>query len=37
VSREQDLVLANFSMTDFSSQGKTYLNNPVDLNYCQSH
>jgi hypothetical protein len=37
VSREQDLVLANFCMTDFSSQRRTYLNNPVDLNYCQSH
>ena len=37
VSREQVLVLLNFGMIDFSSQERTCPNNPVDLNYCQSH
>ena len=37
VSREQVLVLPNFGMIDFSSQERTRPNNPMDLNYCQSH
>jgi len=30
-------VLPNFAMTDFASQGKTQVNNVVDLRYIQSH
>jgi hypothetical protein len=37
LSRSQVEVLPNFAMTDYSSQGKTRPNNPVDLNNCQSH
>ena len=37
ISRNQIEVLPNFSMTDYSSQGKTRLFNPVDLNNCRSH
>jgi hypothetical protein len=37
ISRSQVEVLINFSMTDFASQGKTRLKNPVDLNNLQTH
>jgi hypothetical protein len=37
VSRQQVEVLPNFAMTDYSSQGKTRLYNPVDLNNCRTH
>ena len=37
ISRNQVEVLPNFAMTDYSSQGKTRLFNPVDLNNCRSH
>ena len=37
ISREQVLVLVNFGMTDYASQGRTCPNNPVDLNGCRSH
>ena len=37
VTRQQALVLPNFSMTDFAAQGKTRKNNVVDLDKCQSH
>src|ERR1700727_577246 len=35
--RSQVWVLPNFSMTDYTSQGKTRPNNPVDLSNCRSH
>ena len=37
ISRTQVDVLPNFAMTDFASQGKTRIYNPVDLNNCRSH
>lgn len=37
LSREQVLVLPNFAMTDYSSQGRTRPDNPVDLNSCRTH
>lgn len=37
LSREKVLVLANFSMTDYSAQGHTRPQNPVDLNSCKTH
>ena len=37
LSRDQVLVLPNFAMTDYSSQGRTRPDNPVDLNSCRSH
>jgi len=37
VEREQCCVLPNFSMTDYSSQGKTRPCNPVDLQHSISH
>src|SRR6202050_574134 len=37
LSRDQVLVLPNFAMTDYSSQGRTRLNNVVDLNSCHTH
>ena len=37
ISRNQVEVLPNFSMTDYSSQGKTRPYNVVDLNNCRSH
>ena len=37
ISRSQPDVLPNFSMTDFASQGKTRVNNVVDLRYTRSH
>jgi hypothetical protein len=37
LSRDQVLVLHNFAMTDYSSQGRTRPNNPVDLNSCHTH
>src|SRR5882762_9733386 len=35
--RSQVWVLPNFSMTDYTSQGKTRPKNPVDLSNCRSH
>jgi hypothetical protein len=37
ISREQVLVLPNFSMTDYGSQGRTRPDNPVDLSNCKNH
>jgi hypothetical protein len=37
LSREQVLVLPNFSMTDYASQGRTRPDNVVDLNNCRTH
>jgi Helitron helicase-like domain at N-terminus/PIF1-like helicase len=37
VQREQVVVLPNFAMTDYSSQGKTRPNNVVDLGHCKNH
>jgi hypothetical protein len=37
LSRDQVLVLLNFGMTDYSSQGRTRPFNPVDLNSCRTH
>ena len=37
LSRDQVLVLPNFAMTDYSSQGRTRPDNVVDLNSCQTH
>jgi len=37
LSREQVLVLPNFAMTDYASQGRTRPQNPVDLNSCKTH
>src|ERR1700730_11833882 len=37
LSRDQVLVLPNFAMTDYSSQGRTRPDNVVDLNSCQMH
>src|SRR6267154_546743 len=37
IHRSQVWVLPNFSMTDYTSQGKTRPQNPVDLSNCRSH
>ncbi|TFK50556.1 hypothetical protein OE88DRAFT_1631068, partial [Heliocybe sulcata] len=37
ISRQQILVLPNFAMTDYASQGRTRPNNVVDLNNCSNH
>ena len=37
LSRDQVLVLPNFAMTDYASQGRTRPKNPVDLNSCKTH
>ena len=37
VTREQVLVLPNFGMTDYASQGRTRPDNVVDLNSCYNH
>ena len=37
INRQQVEVLPNFAMTDYSSQGKTRLYNPIDLNNCRTH
>src|ERR1700723_2192851 len=37
IHRSQVWVLLNFSMTDYTSQGKTRPENPVDLSNCRSH
>ncbi|KAJ7351642.1 hypothetical protein DFH08DRAFT_694662 [Mycena albidolilacea] len=37
VSREKVLVLPNFAMTDYASQGKTREFNVIDLNNCKNH
>jgi hypothetical protein len=36
ISRQQINVLPNFSMTDYASQGKTRLRNPVNLSHCRN-
>src|SRR5258708_34722825 len=36
ISRSQVWILPNFSMTDYTSQGKTRPHNPVDLSNCRS-
>ena len=37
ICREQINVLPNFAMTDYASQGRTRLNNVLDLMGCSSH
>jgi hypothetical protein len=37
ITRSQIMVLPNFGMTDYASQGKTRPDNPVDLNNCTNH
>src|SRR5882762_1435159 len=37
VSRNQVLVLPNFAMTDYASQGRTRPDNVVELNNCRNH
>jgi hypothetical protein len=37
ILRDQVLVLPNFAMTDYSSQGRTRPDNPVDLSSCKNH
>ncbi|KAH9852843.1 hypothetical protein C2E23DRAFT_729753 [Lenzites betulinus] len=37
VSRDQVMVLPNFAMTDFASQGRTRTVNVVHLKYCKNH
>jgi hypothetical protein len=37
VLREQVVLLLNFSMTDYSAQGKSRIYNIVDLTYCRDH
>src|SRR5882762_4681082 len=37
ISRDQVLVLLNFAMMDYSSQGRTQPDNVVDLNSCHTH
>src|ERR1700677_277023 len=37
VEREQVCLLPNFSMTDYGSQGKTHVYNPVDLQHSSTH
>ena len=36
ISRQQINVLPNFSMTDYASQGKTRIQNPVNLSHCKN-
>ncbi|KAF9033548.1 hypothetical protein BJ165DRAFT_1357087, partial [Panaeolus papilionaceus] len=36
ISRTQIPVLPNFAMTDYSSQGKSRQDNPVDIKFCKS-
>ncbi len=37
INRSQVEIMPNFAMTDYCSQGKTRIQNPVDLNNCRSH
>ncbi len=37
IQRDQVMVLPNFAMTDFASQGRTRPNNVVHPRYCKSH
>ena len=37
ISRTQVPILPNFAMTDFGSQGRTRINNIVDLQNCRNH
>ncbi|KAF8873468.1 hypothetical protein BD779DRAFT_1652008 [Infundibulicybe gibba] len=37
ITQSQVEVLPNFAMTDYASQGKTRVNNVVDLNNCHTH
>ena len=36
IIRQQINVLTNFSMTDYTSQGKTHPQNPVNLSHCRN-
>jgi hypothetical protein len=36
ITRQQINVLPNFSMTDYGSQGKTRIRNPVNLSHCKN-
>ena len=36
IIRQQVNVLPNFSMTDYALQGKTRLDNPVNLSHCRN-
>ena len=37
ISKDQMPIVPNFAMTDYSSQGRTQINNVIDLNYCKNH
>ena len=37
IERSQIMILPNFAMTDYASQGRTRLNNVVDLSNCRNH
>ena len=37
ISRDQVPPVPNFAMTDYSSQGRTRINNVIDLNNCKNH
>ncbi|KAH9848083.1 hypothetical protein C2E23DRAFT_871375 [Lenzites betulinus] len=37
ITREQVMVLPNFAMTDFASQGRTRIYNVVHLKHCKNH
>jgi hypothetical protein len=37
INRSQVQVIPNFALTDYASQGKTRINNVVDLENCQTH
>ncbi|KAK0224911.1 hypothetical protein EDD85DRAFT_923577 [Armillaria nabsnona] len=36
INRSQVEIMPNFAMTDYCSQGKTWIQNPVDLNNCSA-
>jgi hypothetical protein len=37
INRDQVKVLPNYSLTDYASQGKTRINNVIDLKICRTH
>lgn len=37
IDRKQPQVLPNFAMTDYGSQGRTRVDNVVDMRYCKGH
>ena len=37
ISRDQVPLVSDFAMTDYSSQGRTRINNVIDLNNCKNH